>query len=340
MGAMEDFNNPNLFTENPPGSYTYTSDALGKTARGQLQTADAPARDAQAQREAGGENRRGKGNAYGVDDGGHLIGARFGGSPGEENLTPQDRNLNRGGYKAMENDWADKLDKGTKVFVNIESYTGDGSARPTNYMGYVITETTDENGKTTRDIEYFSFNNESRSEQAKWEEEYDELLRDNPEFTKDMEQMAEEANQPQENEQPANETEAQQATAEDYGADGEMQQADTEDYGSDGEEQEAGTADYGIDSEGPGVDAGDQGAGQEAAAADYGAEGGGMEDNGGGQEGAATDYGADGPGVEADNGDYGVEGAGQESNPGGYDTDGADPSVDGGGQDRDDQSMD
>lgn len=169
MSATDDLNNPHLFDENEPGNYTYTETAYGKTASGQLHTATSPDRDALAQRTAGGEDRRTAGNEYGVDDGGHLIGARFGGATGQENLTPQDRNLNRGDYKRAENEWADRLEKGDKVYVHMESYTGDGSERPTNYMGYAIFEHTDEHGKTTREIEYYSFNNESRAEQESWD---------------------------------------------------------------------------------------------------------------------------------------------------------------------------
>ena len=127
MSATDDLNNPHLFDENEPGNYTYTETAYGKTASGQLHTATSPDRDALAQRTAGGEDRRTAGNEYGVDDGGHLIGARFGGATGQENLTPQDRNLNRGDYKRAENEWADRLEKGDKVYVHMESYTGDGS---------------------------------------------------------------------------------------------------------------------------------------------------------------------------------------------------------------------
>lgn len=186
MSATDDLNNPNLFDENQPGEYSYSENAYGKTASGQLSLSSSPERDPDAQRAAGGEDRRTSGNTYGVDDGGHLIGARFGGSVGQENLTPQDRNLNRGDYKRAENDWADRLENGDKVYVHMESYTGDGSNRPTNYMGYAIFEHTDENGNKTREIEYYSFNNESRAEQEQWEKDEEAFYQENPEAVQEQ----------------------------------------------------------------------------------------------------------------------------------------------------------
>lgn len=73
-----------------------------------------------AQREAGGDDRRSD------DDGDHLMGAQFGDPGGQVNLTAQDRNLNRGDYKAMEKEWARLLSEGNKVYVNVESYNRDG----------------------------------------------------------------------------------------------------------------------------------------------------------------------------------------------------------------------
>lgn len=188
MGAKQDFDNPNLFTENAPGEYTYTSSEYGTGAKGQLQKTDSPVRDNYAQRTAGGEDRRGKDNPYGVDDGGHYIGARYGGAPGKENLTAQDRNLNRGAYKHMEDEWDNKLSDGEKVYVNVEGFNGTGGQRPTNYMGYVITETEGPNGEKNREIDYISFNNESAKEQDKWVQAEEEFYRDNPEVVE--EQMA------------------------------------------------------------------------------------------------------------------------------------------------------
>ena len=180
MSAMDDFNNPNLFTENEPGVYTYTDGPLGKTASGQLQTTDDPQRDASAQREAGGEDRRTEATEWGRDDGGHLIGARFGGAADDRNLTAQNSNLNRSDYKRAEESWAAHLENHDKVYVHMEAYTGNDSKRPSNYMGYAIIEHTDENGKTTREIEYYSFDNESRMTKEGIDQEVEDYFRENP----------------------------------------------------------------------------------------------------------------------------------------------------------------
>lgn len=161
----EDINNPELFEENKAGDYCYkTNGAGGKTAAGSLKFADSPERDGKAQSAAGHEMRRGADHPWGKDDGGHLIGARFNGGKGEENLTAQNQNLNRGSYKRLENEWAAHLENGEKVFVNIETDNGE---RPNAYMGYAIYEAQD----GTRSSEMVSFVNESRSEQEKWEQD-------------------------------------------------------------------------------------------------------------------------------------------------------------------------
>ncbi len=161
----ENLKNPYLFQENQAGEYEYSeNDYGGKVASGSLALADEPVRDSAAQAAAGGEMRRGSDSEWGADDGGHLIGARFGGAAGEENLTAQSRNLNRGAYKRMENQWAAHLEAGDKVYVYIET---DQPNRPEAYMGYVIYETPEGN----RDYDTFHMVNESQSEIASWEAE-------------------------------------------------------------------------------------------------------------------------------------------------------------------------
>lgn len=159
----DDLYNPYLFSEHQEGVYKYGENGVGgKTATGSLRIAEDPSRDGKAQSAAGGENRRGNDHEWGTDDGGHLIGARFGGETGEVNLTAQNRNLNRSDYKHMENEWAAHLEAGDKVFVHIET---DDAQRPNAYMGYVIYESPD----GTRDYDTFHMVNESRSEIAQWE---------------------------------------------------------------------------------------------------------------------------------------------------------------------------
>lgn len=167
----EAMNDPDLFNNNEPGDYGYESDEeRGKSAYGVL--ADEPSeRDSKAQQAAGGENRRGSSNEWGADDGGHLIAARFGGSSGEENLTAQNRNLNRSAYKSMESGWGEHLAAGDKVYVCVET---DDPQRPNAYMGFVIYESPD----GTRTGETFCFDNESRYEKAGWEEDASETERE------------------------------------------------------------------------------------------------------------------------------------------------------------------
>lgn len=161
-------NNAELFNKNEFGDYTYLENEHGKNAFGSLELTDDPHRDPEAQRTVGGEDR------LPDDDGGHLIGARFDGSGGYENLDAQNSNVNRSGYKRMENEWADSLKEGDKVFANVETYKRDGSERPDAYMGYSITENSD----GSRSWDAFSFQNESAEMQEQWEKEIEELTDD------------------------------------------------------------------------------------------------------------------------------------------------------------------
>ena len=67
-----------------------------------------------AQGQVGGAGRRTS------DDGGHIIGHRFVQDQGIQNMFPQDANLNRGAYKALENEMADWIAAGGEVNVNIK----------------------------------------------------------------------------------------------------------------------------------------------------------------------------------------------------------------------------
>ena len=76
----------------------------------------------------------GKGSQHSTDHRGHLIGDRFNGGNGLENIVAQDGRLNQGEYKALENYWADALKAGKPVSVEIKVvYTGD-SQRPTTFV--------------------------------------------------------------------------------------------------------------------------------------------------------------------------------------------------------------
>lgn len=147
-----------LFEDNKETDYVYTETDYGKHASGQLDL-EKGKRSAYAQRTVGGEDRQ----EY--DDGGHLIGSRFAGSGSYENLDAQSRDLNRGEYKKMENEWAKSLENGERVYVDVNTYKSNGSDRPDAFMGYSITE----DGSGTRSIDAFSFQNESVETQEEWE---------------------------------------------------------------------------------------------------------------------------------------------------------------------------
>lgn len=157
---LENLEDSELFDKYKEGEYNYAENIAGKSAWGNLDIADEGVRNAYAQRVAGGEFRED------TDDGGHLIGTRFGGSPELENIDAQNRNLNRGGYKKLENEWASRLENGDKIFLNVDTYKSGESDRPSAYMGYIITE--DPEGK--RDWDTFSYTNVSKEEQAEWEQ--------------------------------------------------------------------------------------------------------------------------------------------------------------------------
>ena len=161
----EVMDDPEFFEKHEAGEYQYGQYDIGKSAYGVLDLADNPIRDSKAQREAGGLERRPD------DDGGHLIGARFGGSPTDENLDAQNRNLNRGAYKREENAWAEGLQEGDKIFVNTETYKREGTERPDAYMGWTVTETPD----GQRHWDAFSYTNESTETQDQWARELEEM---------------------------------------------------------------------------------------------------------------------------------------------------------------------
>lgn len=155
-----DLHNPDLFRDNQQGDYQYSQGEYGKAASGSL-TLQKGERDAAVQRSVGGEDRMER------DDGGHLIGTRFHGASGEENLEAQDRSLNRGSYKQRESGWAKSLDAGDQVFVSVESYRSNGSERPDAFMGYQVVEHPD----GSREWDAFSYQNEDPAVQEAQNEE-------------------------------------------------------------------------------------------------------------------------------------------------------------------------
>lgn len=136
-----------------------------------MEVSDKGVRDTQAQRSAGGADRKND------DDGGHLIGTRFNGAPDSRNIDAQNANLNRSSYNQREKSWQNSINNGDKVYVNIETTKSNGSERPDAYMGYSITEHPD----GSREWDAFSYQNTSKSEQELWNKELDAFDNENPE---------------------------------------------------------------------------------------------------------------------------------------------------------------
>lgn len=148
--------------------FTYRLDDAGRIilAEGELHLAGSErVRAPAAQRHAGHADR------LADDDGGHLIGTRFGGSPGPENLIAQNRVFNRADYKLMENQWAHQLELGNRVTVRLEPVYPEMSERPVYLTGSYTVLRPDGSCHT----EEFSFTNlDARS----LEREMDQLLAD------------------------------------------------------------------------------------------------------------------------------------------------------------------
>lgn len=123
-------------------------------------------RNQYAQREAGGSYR------HSEDDGGHLIGTRFGGSGEADNLIAEDRSINRGAYKSLENEWAEELNSGHDVRVSVEPVYHGESLRPD-----IITAKTEIGGENGTKVDYFSVTNENlEMDEFILPEEADEMM--------------------------------------------------------------------------------------------------------------------------------------------------------------------
>lgn len=68
------------------------------------------------------------------DQGGHLIGNRFGGVSERINLVPMDSNINQRFFKEMEDEWAKEIELGKKVWVDIKIEYEGKSYRPRRFI--------------------------------------------------------------------------------------------------------------------------------------------------------------------------------------------------------------
>ena len=134
---------PNITYVTPdPDNFEYKTDDKGRivSVKGTLTNIDGAKRNEYAQRTVGREDRiksnnlnEDEKNIYSGDDGGHLIGSRFGGSGNLDNLVPMDSNLNRGAWERMENEWSKAIKEGKKVEVDIKPIYEDDLLRPTSF---------------------------------------------------------------------------------------------------------------------------------------------------------------------------------------------------------------
>ena len=118
----------------------YTTDDNGRIISCEAKPVRSPEnpRDNEAQRQAGGEDRRSN------DQGGHIVGRDMNGDGGIGNLVAMDSKINQSDYKRMENDIKAALDEGKDVTTKTEmTYSGD-SERPDKI---IVTVTVD--GKDT-----------------------------------------------------------------------------------------------------------------------------------------------------------------------------------------------
>lgn len=106
--------------------YDYAIDDHGRTRRvsGELQLIPPQLRSRTLQRGAGGADRLPK------DDGGHYIAPRFNGPTEAFNHFAQDASVNRGKYRALEDQWARAKKAGSAVTVKIVPHFGGTSQRP------------------------------------------------------------------------------------------------------------------------------------------------------------------------------------------------------------------
>jgi DNA/RNA non-specific endonuclease len=129
------------------GARCYTVDRFGRTTnvRGRLGLHPGMTpQSARRQRDEGGTYR----DPW--DDGGHLVGKRFGGSGNVLNLFAQNRTVNRGRFNQFERDLQAKLLGGDRIDFSMNlTYSGNSSLRPT---GVVVDYNV--NGRAQRQREF------------------------------------------------------------------------------------------------------------------------------------------------------------------------------------------
>lgn len=110
--------------------YSYRTDPKGrvKSAEGQLQLNKEPRKQISDSMET-----IGKGDQKEGDQKGHLIGDRFGGGNGLENIVAMDGRVNQSDYKRIENTCAKALESGHEVYLKVVPKYKTSSNRPTSF---------------------------------------------------------------------------------------------------------------------------------------------------------------------------------------------------------------
>ena len=137
--------------------YSYETDRYGRIKRceGTLRLEEGK-RNTAHQTRAGGEYRLEN------DEGGHLIGRRFGGSEKIDNIVTMDYDVNRHDYKELEDDWAEELEKGNRVDVKIRCRYEENSTRPTAFIvKYKVTDPGDFTRNETKIVNNTKYGSES-----------------------------------------------------------------------------------------------------------------------------------------------------------------------------------
>lgn len=116
--------------------YYYETDERGRIEYGEGSLRlEAGKRNTDHQLHAGGIDR------LALDEGGHIIATRFGGSEKIDNIVAMDAHLNRVEYKNLEDEWACLLKKGFMVEVRVDCKYEDERNRPLEFIiNYKVTE--------------------------------------------------------------------------------------------------------------------------------------------------------------------------------------------------------
>ena len=118
---------PNVKYQTGEFNYNYETDANGRISNWNTDNLQLTERESRLSHDP---NTPGKLDG---DHSGHLAGDRFGGSPELDNLVTQSQNVNLSQYKKIENQWANAINDGKEVTVNVNiKYDADG-LRPTEF---------------------------------------------------------------------------------------------------------------------------------------------------------------------------------------------------------------